>query len=90
MSDGRILVVFFSRSGTTRKLASAIAASLGADLEEICDYSDRRGVGGYIRSLIDAVGKRSVEIVPGGHDVAAYDLVVVGTPVWAGMPSAPG
>jgi len=89
MSDARILVVFYSRSGTTRKLASAIAESLGADLEEICDYSDRRSVGGYVRSLLDAIGRRSVDIVPGGRDVGAYDLVVVGTPVWAGMPCAP-
>lgn len=89
MSDARILVVCYSRSGTTRKMASAIAESLGADLEEICDYSDRRSVGGYVRSLLDAIGKRSVDIVPGGRDVAAYDLVVIGTPVWAGMPCAP-
>ncbi|HXZ09197.1 MAG TPA: flavodoxin [Paraburkholderia sp.] len=89
MSDARILVVFYSRSGTTRKLASAIAESLGADLEEICDYSDRRSVGGYVRSLLDAIGKRCVDIVPGGRDVATYDLVVIGTPVWAGMPCAP-
>ncbi|MFL9913752.1 flavodoxin family protein [Paraburkholderia sp. RL17-337-BIB-A] len=89
MSEAKVLVVFFSRTGTTRSLASALAGMLGADLEEICDCSNREGPGGYLRSLVDAIRKRHVEIVPAGLDVSAYDLVVIGSPVWAGSVSAP-
>jgi flavodoxin len=89
MPDARILVVYYSRSGTTRKLASSIAARLKADLEEICDYRNRSGPSGYLRSLVDAMTQSSVDIVPHGCDVASYDLVVVGTPVWAGSVSSP-
>lgn len=89
MSEEKVLVVYYSRTGTTRSLASALAKMLGADLEEICDCSDREGPGGYLRSLFDAIRKRDVEIVPAGLDVSAYDLVVVGSPVWAGSVSAP-
>ncbi|CAB3789786.1 hypothetical protein LMG28614_03002 [Paraburkholderia ultramafica] len=89
MSEAKVLVVYFSRTGTTRLLASAIAKMLAADLEEICDRSNREGPGGYLRSLVDAIRKRPTEIVPAGLSVSAYDLVVIGSPVWAGSVSAP-
>jgi hypothetical protein len=62
---------------------------LSADLEEICDLTERRGVSGYLHCLGDSWRKRSAEIVPAGLDPAQYDLVVVGSPVWAGSVSAP-
>ncbi|NPT36866.1 flavodoxin family protein [Paraburkholderia xenovorans] len=89
MSEARVLVVFFSRTGTTRTLASTLARMLSADMEEICDCTERRGALGYMRCLVDSWRKRPAEIVPAGLDTAQYDLVVVGTPVWAGSVSAP-
>ncbi|RDJ99752.1 flavodoxin family protein [Paraburkholderia lacunae] len=89
MSEAKVLVVYFSRTGTTRLLAQAVAKMLCADLEEICDRSNRAGVAGYLRSLVDIIRKRPVEIVPAGRDVATYNLVVIGTPVWASSVSAP-
>lgn len=89
MSEAKALVVYFSRSGTTRALASAIAKMLAADLEEICDCSNRAGPGGYVRSLVDAIRKRPAEIVPAGLSASAYELVVIGSPVWAGSVSTP-
>jgi len=89
MSDASILVACFSRSGRTRQLASALASMLDADFEEICDYGRRAGLRGFLRSLFEAFWKRPVEIVPAGLDAAAYDLVVIGSPVWAGSVSSP-
>jgi hypothetical protein len=89
MSDSRVLVVFFSRTGTTRALASTLAGMLCADLEEICDLTERHGVSGYLRCLADSWRRRPAQVVPAGLDTAQYDLVVVGTPVWAGAVSAP-
>ncbi|WNC94035.1 flavodoxin [Paraburkholderia sp. FT54] len=89
MSEARVLVVFFSRSGTTRVLASTLAKMLSADFEEICDCTERLGAMGYMRCLFDSWRKRPSEIVPAGLDTSQYDLVVVGTPIWAGSVSAP-
>jgi flavodoxin len=89
MSDARVLVVYFSRTGTTRSVASALARMLSADLEEICDCAERRGAMGYLRCCVDAWRKRPAEIVPAGLDASRYDLVVVGTPIWAGSVAAP-
>ncbi len=78
----RVLVVYYSRSGTTRKLAERIARSLGADLEELADRTDRHGILGYLRSGRDAWKQRLTQLAPLAVDPTAYDLVIVGSPVW--------
>lgn len=90
MSDQRILVVFYSRTGTTRAAAQAIANALGgAELEEIQDTEERHGWRGYVRSAIEAIRGRIVPLASPGRDPRAYELVVVGTPVWFGSVSSP-
>jgi flavodoxin len=89
MSASRTLVVFYSRSGTTRRIAEALAAALKCDLEEITEPKPRTGFLGYIRSLLEARRKRPSIIAPKKHDVSSYDLVVIGTPVWAWSLSSP-
>jgi flavodoxin len=83
------LVVFYSRTGTTRTAAEMISRNLGADLEEIWDPSPRKGVRGYLRSLLDATLHRAVPIESLRRDLTRYDLVVVGTPVWGGNIAGP-
>ncbi len=83
------LVVYFSRTGTTRKVAETIARSLGADIEAIHESRDRLGLRGYLRSGFDATLSRWVPIEAVGRDPTRYDLVVVGTPVWGWSLSAP-
>lgn len=78
----RSLVVYYSRSGHTRRVAEAIAAELGADVESVVDFTDRRGFLGYLRAGRDAVLGRLTRISAPRHDPAAYDLIVVGTPIW--------
>jgi len=85
----KALVVFYSRSGTTREAAERISRRLGADLEEIHDPTDRRGIRGWFRSIFDVRRGRKPPISPARNDPARYDLVVVGTPVWDAHVSAP-
>ncbi len=85
----RALVVFFSRTGKVRRVAQAIAAELGADVEEIVDTRNRRGPFGLLSAARDAVLRRTASIEEAEHDPADYDLVVIGTPVWAWSVSAP-
>ena len=70
----RALVVFYSRSGGTRRVAEAIAAGLGADLEEIGDATDRGGVLGYLRCAAEALLGASTEIDRPAKDPASYDV----------------
>ena len=78
----RALVAYYSRTGNTRRVAEAIAAELGADLEPIVDRTGRRGFVGYLRAARDAIRGRRTEIDPPRRDPSAYELLVVGTPVW--------
>ena len=89
MTHNKILVAFYSRSGTTRKVASILAKMLGADLEEIVERRARAGPFGYVRSLVEAIEGRPADIAAPKHDASAYDLIVIGSPVWAGSVSSP-
>lgn len=80
----KILVAFYSRTGATKTVASAIAQRFGADLEEIVDLKNRRGAWEYLKAGRDAMKQIPAEIGEAGHDPSAYDLVAIGTPVWAG------
>jgi flavodoxin len=79
----KILVVYYSRDGHTKKAAQEIATLLQADLEEIVDQTSRRGLMGWLRGGRDAMKRRETAIGPVTRKPADYDLTVVGTPVWA-------
>jgi hypothetical protein len=85
----RILLVYFSRTGHTRKVAMDIASALGCDVEEIRDRVGRGGLVGYARSSLEAIARFDTLLAPMRHDPADYDLVVVGTPIWFWSLSSP-
>ena len=78
-----ILVVFYSRTGMTRKVGETIARHLKADKEEIYDTNNRKGFFGYLSAGMDAFLKRETEIFNYSKDPANYDLVIIGTPIWS-------
>ena len=84
MGEKKCLVVCYSRTGTTRQVAEAIAERLHAELEEIVDRKKRSGPLGFVIAGKDAKLKKLTEIDEPRNDPGAYDLVVIGTPVWAG------
>lgn len=84
----KTLIVYYSRSGYTRRVALALASSLQADLEEITEPRSRQGIFGYFRSAREAIKRIPSRITP-TRDPSAYDLVAIGTPVWAGSLSPP-
>ena len=85
----KVLVAYYSRTGNMRRVAEAIAENLEAEVEEIKDYENRRGVMGFLRSGYEALLKRPTAIQPVSKKLEEYDLVVVGSPVWAGSLSSP-
>ncbi|MBL28436.1 MAG: flavodoxin [Rhodospirillaceae bacterium] len=86
----KVLVVYYSLGGTTKRVASALAKLTGADIEVVQEVRPRyRTPWGYFRCILDSLRKRHAPIEPLHHDPAAYDVVVVGTPVWADHISSP-
>jgi len=82
------LVVYYSRTGTTRAVADKVAQALGATVEELIDTKNRKGPLGSLAAGKDALTKKAVPIQPMTNDPADFDLVIVGTPVWAGTMSS--
>jgi flavodoxin len=85
----KTLIVFFSLTGNTRKIAQAISDELNGTLEEIQDTRNRNGIAGYLLSIMEALFKKRSKIQEVKHDPSAYDLVIIGTPVWAFNISSP-
>jgi flavodoxin len=85
----KILVVYYSWSGKTAKVAKALAQSLAADLEEIKDAKRRAGLFAFFRSAVEAAQNKPAFILPPSRNVADYDVVVLGCPVWAHNMASP-
>jgi flavodoxin len=84
MPAANALVVCYSRTGTTRLVADAIASRLGCAVEELVDTRRRTGLVGTVRSAYDAIRRKLTVIAPIRHTPSDYSLVVIGGPVWAG------
>ena len=78
------LVVYYSRTGATKKVAEKIAEELSCDIEEIIDLKKRTGIIGFIFCGRDASEKRSTRIRDVNYDPSKFDLVIICTPIWAG------
>jgi len=89
MAAQKILIAFYSRSGTTRKIAEALAAQVKGDIEKIIASESHAGFLGILRSLIEAMQQRPAQIEPARRNPSSYDLVIIGTPVWAWSVSSP-
>jgi len=81
----KILIIYYSLSGHTRFIAEKIASISGGDLLEI--KTVKRLPGGNIAKHFWG-GKQvftgeKPEILPPHQNPADYDLIFIGTPVWA-------
>ena len=85
----KTLIVYYSRTGTTKKVGENIANILKCDSEEIFDTKNRSGALGYIGSGRDAMLKKLTKLKFIQRNPNLYDLVIIGGPVWAFTVSAP-
>ena len=83
------LVVYYSRTNITKKLAERIASETNADIEEINPKVNYQGKIGYARGGKDAFTEKIIDLEALKYDPQDYDVVYLGTPVWAGKSSSP-
>jgi flavodoxin len=83
-----VLVAYFSRTGATERLATQLAARLGADLESVKPLAPYAGRGGYLKAIWHSLFRRAPAVDCQG-DPADYSVVIIGSPVWAGRLCAP-
>jgi flavodoxin len=85
----KCLVVFYSKSGHTAKVGRALAEALGADVQEIRSRRKYRGPWGFMAGAYQAARGKTPRLEKISHDPEGYDVVVIGTPVWAGTMAPP-
>lgn len=80
----KTLVVYYSQSGNTEKIAKKVAEATGADIELIETVSPYTG--DYQKIVSDAQDEVEHDyqrpIKPLKHNVKDYDRIIVGTPTW--------
>ena len=83
------LVVYYSRTDTTRKLAEKIAGEINADIEEIKPKVNYQGKIGYVRGGKDAMSEKIIDLEELKYNHEDYDVVYIGGPVWASKAANP-
>ena len=83
----RACVIVYSYSGITRGIAENIRAASGCDLIEVKTKKPYTAFSAYTTGVLHARKGACDPIEPEEIDVSGYDLIIVGTPVWAWKPS---
>lgn len=89
MNKNKVLLVYYSKSGITKRLGDLLAELVPCETEEIVESGERQGFIGMVRSAIEAVAGTAPEIEPTHKDPAQYSLVIIGTPVWMNNVATP-
>lgn len=87
----KALVLYYSQTGTTEKVALAIAEKTGADVEAIVVVNPYDGDYNATiqRGLQEMQSGTYPELQPLKSDLAQYDVVFIGYPVWFGTYAPP-
>jgi flavodoxin len=77
-------IIYHSYSGNTRGVAEKVHAACGGKLIEVVSKEYSSKITAYTIGCYRAMKGMSDPIEPATIDVTADDLIVIGTPVWAG------
>lgn len=83
----RACVIFYSYSGITRGIAEGISSSTGCDLIEVRTKKPYTSFSAYTTGVLRSRKGEPDPIDPEEIDVSDYDLLIIGTPVWAWKPA---
>jgi len=87
----KVLVLYYSQTDNTKALAQEIATALSADVEEVVPVEPYSGT--YDETIQRCIRERESEILPNIQpikaDIADYDIVFIGYPVWFGTCALP-
>jgi multimeric flavodoxin WrbA len=82
-----VCIVYHSETGNTKKVAEYVAKATGATLIPVRDCAGYNKITMYLLGIPRARAGDKATIEPPMIDVSAFDLVVVGSPVWAWKPT---
>lgn len=80
------LILYYSFTGNTRRLAEELAEGEGGDLVEFTDAKKHGTRWAFLVGCPSAMRMKGKPIAPLDVDLAAYDSVTLLSPIWAGHP----
>ena len=83
----KTVILYYTFGGSTQKEAERLAAELGAPTYRVREARDRSLFASFIPGGFQAMKRRKPAILPVDADLAAYDRIVIGCPIWAGYPA---
>jgi flavodoxin len=79
------IILYYSRAGSTEKLAKKIQAVLSSDILKV---EAEKAYGNFLSSVIRVLKERKKDIPPNSKteipNLDSYDTILVGYPIWAG------
>ena len=84
-------IVYYSMSGNTKMIAEMISKELSADMIELIPekaYPDK-GMRKFLWGGFAAVMSEKPKLYPYSFDAEQYDLILIGSPVWASNVAPP-
>lgn len=82
------LVLYYSRSGTTRTVATELARYLSCEMEEVVSRKNRFFLG-TLTCIHDQLFDRDDQIEPVKKDLSIYHQLIIASPVWVHRISSP-
>ena len=83
----KTLVIFYSYTGKTRRLAQDTAENENADIVEVKEIKRRSTVGAYVGGSFAAMRQKEAKIEKYECNFDDYDKIIIFMPVWAGYPA---
>jgi flavodoxin len=80
---GKTCIIYHSFSGITRGVAEKVRTACGGDLIEVNPRDAYSKLSAYTAGCYRARREENDPVIPDSIDVTSYDLVIIGTPVWA-------
>lgn len=87
----KMLIMYYSLMGNTKFIAETIKEVTSADIQPLVPIKDLNPESStkYMWGGMQATMKKKPELEPFKHNPNDYDLLIIGTPVWAWQASPP-
>ncbi len=82
-ASGKILLLYYSKTGNTKAACEALGKALNADIREIKDRNSRDSGPGIIGAMLKINLGMQTDTDPEKIDFSPYKNIIVAAPVWA-------
>ncbi|MGL5434521.1 MAG: flavodoxin family protein [Lachnospiraceae bacterium] len=83
----KTLILYYSYTGSSRKLAQSISTEINADLAEVETVKNPGTVNAYVVGSLAAMRHKITDIKPINVTFDEYDKIILIAPIWAGSPA---